>query len=105
MRIATFRGYAPLDAIAPKLTLYTAIGPPIEIDHPFADGAASAQPHGAMLALVRPKLVVQTPFDPVTVAPWGDPEESWAWPALEAGAVLVGALALYGAWRLLAPRR
>jgi hypothetical protein len=123
MRIAMFRGYgrknygdfltgglSVLDAAVPKLSLTSALGPPIVIDHPFApppEGAPAGTQTGAtspsggnFLPLLQPKFTVYTPADAITIAPWGDPGEETLWPFIKLGLVALGVLAVYGGYKL-----
>ena len=106
MRIATFRGLFDdslvlLNAAVPKITFTSALGPPIEIDTPFAPAGATSPSGGHFLPLLKPKLTVYTAADPYVLAPWGDPGDVSWWPWIKAGAVLVAGLAAYGAYKLV----
>lgn len=70
----------------------TEYGPPILLDHPFA----KTQKPNPLLSALKPQLTIyptDTGLKPVILAPYGRPGVT-KWPQIEAGAVLVGALAL-----------
>ena len=93
-RIASLAG----GAIGGAVTIESAILPPIRI--PVGDSAAG--PPSLLLSLVRPRVTVQLPTGPYSIAPAGDPPAlPWLGLAVAAGGAGVLALAVYGAVRLV----
>jgi len=91
-------------ALIQQVLIESAWTPAIRLNYPLRLGP-SGQPPSAVMRLLKPKvtLTLAPPFKPYTFAPAGEPGGS-KWPLLEAGAVIVGLLAVKGAWDLVRDR-
>lgn len=90
--------------------VHTRYLPPVTLDVPDPRESPDTSAPGVgsrVLALLRPRLVVRSPFGTQTSAPYGEPGPSqWGTVRLALGAAVVGvlALALVGAASLLRRR-
>jgi hypothetical protein len=78
-----------LDGVITGIRIESAITPTITIDRPFQD-SGTVNP---LLALIKPKVTLITPFGESVSHPWGDPGASM-WPTIQVGVVLLIAAAV-----------
>lgn len=85
-----------LNSAVKTIRVYTAYGPPIEIDDPFAPG-----PPNAAIAWMKPRVEITFAVgNPLVIQPWGDPRPGH-WGEVQVGGIVAGALAYFGAMYLL----
>ncbi len=80
-----------------NITIESTYFPPISIDKPLAPGGGVASAAGGMVAkLVKPKITITIAGNqPMSFAPYGEPEQSSFAP------LVMGGLSLLGAWFVL----
>lgn len=87
-----------LQQVVGKIEVRTRYGPTLTLDDPFASAPVGTGPSGA--SILKPMIVLyprevngQKVADPITIAPYGDPGDTF-WPFLVAGGgILLGWLA------------
>lgn len=75
-----------------RIRVESAYGPPIQIDDPFGPSTGKVD---RAVAVLKPKVIFDTPGGPIVIAPAGEPGPT-RWPLVKGGVLVLGTFGILG---------